>query len=90
MLDTDRFEEVGTCDAQLMSDGYVIYQEDAEKVHYLNPSASTVFELARGGITVGEIGAYLQETHQLPQPPKDEVMTCLKDLIEKGLIKPCS
>jgi len=89
MLETDRFEENGPCDAQLMSDGFVIYQEDVEKVHYLNPSASSIFELARSGITISEMADYLKETHQLADPPLDDVKRCLADLVDKGLIKPC-
>jgi len=90
MLDTDCFEENGACDTQLMSDGFVVYQEDVEKVHYLNPSASTVFELARSNVSVAEMAGYLKETHNLDVAPMDEVKTCLTDLLEKGLLKPCS
>jgi len=90
MLDTDCFEENGKCDAQLMSDGFVVYQEDVEKVHYLNPSASTLFELARSGVSVAEMAGYLQETHQLDAAPMDDVKTCLADLVEKGILKPCN
>jgi len=90
MLDTDSFEENGPCDAQLMSDGFVVYQEELEKVHYLNPSASAIFELARSGVTVAEMAAYLKETHDLPEAPLEDVKTCAADLVDKGLLKLCS
>ncbi len=72
-----------------MPDGYVIYQSDREKVHYLNPSAAMVFELCGMGKSVPEIVAFLQSEFALPEAPTADVERCIDELGSAELILPC-
>ncbi len=76
-------------DLKLMPDGYVVYQEGEEQVHYLNPTASLVLALCSAKLTAEEISLYLGAKFDLPDMPVTEVEKCLEDLVGKGLITPC-
>ncbi len=67
----------------------VVYHAEQDKVHYLNPSASMIFELCTETTTVAAITAYLQETYALAAPPTGEVHACLEELTAQGIIRPC-
>lgn len=72
-----------------MPDGYVVYQAERDKVHYLNPSAAMIFELCGETTTVDAITEYLQEAYTLSAPPASEVRACLDELVAEGIILPC-
>jgi hypothetical protein len=72
-----------------MPDGYVVYQPERDKVHYLNPSAAMIFELCGEKTTFGAITTYLQEAYALSAPPVGEVRACLAELVAEGIIRPC-
>ncbi len=72
-----------------MPDGYVVYQAERDKVHYLNPSAAMIFELCGETTTFAAITEYLQETYALSAPPASEVRACLEELTAEGIILPC-
>jgi hypothetical protein len=77
------------CETSHMPDGFVIYQSEKEKVHYLNPTASMIYELCGTKLTVSGIAAYLQETFALAEPPLTEVADCIDTLVTQGLIERC-
>jgi UDP-N-acetyl-D-mannosaminuronate dehydrogenase len=70
-----------------VEDGYVIYQADQDRVHYLNKSAVVVLESCTGENTLEEIERILQEAFDLPEVPKKEVAECLESLYQEGLIQ---
>jgi hypothetical protein len=70
-----------------VEDGYVIYQADRDRVHYLNKSAVVVLESCTGKNTREEIERILQEAFDLPEVPKKEVAECLDSLYKEGLIQ---
>jgi hypothetical protein len=55
-------------------------------VHYLNPSASLVFELCTGEHTEEEIEALVGAAWDLPEPPREEVQACLAQLRTEGVV----
>lgn len=69
-----------------VADGLVIYQRRPERVHYLNGTASLVFELCTGEHTPEEIARLLGLAFALVEPPSDEVQTCLEQLRSLGVI----
>jgi Coenzyme PQQ synthesis protein D (PqqD) len=69
-----------------VEDGYVIYQKEKDKVHYLNKTAVLVLECCTGTNSVSEIGNILQEAYDLPEIPEKEVNDCLNNLYKEGLI----
>lgn len=74
-------------DINEVEDGYVIYQKEKDKVHYLNKTAVLVLESCTGGNTVADIEAIVKDAYQLPEAPEKEVGDCLKTLFQEGLIK---
>lgn len=70
-----------------VEDGYVIYQSEKDKVHYLNKTAVLVLEACTGKNDVAGIGVIVKEAYNLPEVPEKEVKDCLDILFEEGLIK---
>ena len=70
-----------------VADGLVIYQERPERVHYLNPTASLVFELCTGQHTPDEIAHLLGGAFGLDAPPFEDVASSLEQLRSLGLIQ---
>jgi len=78
---------VDNIEINLVEDGYIIYQSDEDRVHYLNNTAVVVLECCTGENSVEKIENVLQEAFGLPEVPKKEVSDCLKTLFKEGLIK---
>jgi hypothetical protein len=68
-------------------DGYVIYQSDRDRVHFLNPTAVIVYELCDGRHSVDQIGRFLQKSYALSAPPMAEVESCLADLLKEAILR---
>ena len=71
-----------------LSDGYVIYQSRADRVHYLNRTAVLILEMCNGTITAEQILRLVTNAYDLPEPPMAEVADCLTKLLDEGLIRP--
>jgi hypothetical protein len=67
-------------------DGYIVYQPASDRVHYLNHTAVLVLELCTGKVRAADIPRLLKDAYDLPDPPADEVATCLRTLSTEGLI----
>jgi hypothetical protein len=72
-----------------VADGYVVYDERRELVHFLNLTAAAVLELCDGESDVAAIAASLQKMFDLPTLPTADVEACLASLVSQGLIAPC-
>lgn len=84
------YKKIEGLDQNEVPDGYVIYDEASEKVHFLNPTAAAVLELCDGECDLDSIAAVLQDAFDLPVSPKTDVAACLESLLAQGLVKPCS
>ncbi|TBR27483.1 MAG: PqqD family protein [Reyranella sp.] len=69
-----------------VSDGYIVYQPDRDRIHYLNATAALVLELCNGRNDVNELAALLQLAFDLGEPPHDAVAECLDTLMSEGLV----
>lgn len=74
-------------DINQVEDGYVIYQMERDKVHYLNKTAVLVLESCTGSNTATDIQAIVMKAYDLQEAPEKEVADCLGTLFEEGLIK---
>jgi len=70
-----------------MEDGYVIYQYDSDKVHYLNHTASLVLELCNGKNSVEQIAKGVEVMFDLSHSAQQEVTECLELLLKEELIE---
>jgi hypothetical protein len=69
-----------------VADGYVVYDPHQDRVHYLNHTAGVILELCNGKVSAGELAALVQAAYDLPEPPTEEVASCVEKLIEERLI----
>jgi hypothetical protein len=70
-----------------LTDGYIIYEANRDRVHYLNHTAVLVLELCNGDVTADEIPRLLEQAYDLAEPPTAEVAECLDKLRDEGLIR---
>ena len=84
------YEKIEGLDCNEVPDGYVIYDEAHEKVHFLNPTAAAILELCDGERDLTTIAAALQDAFDLPASPTADVAACFASLLSQGLVRPCS
>jgi Coenzyme PQQ synthesis protein D (PqqD) len=80
-------EPVEQLDVHEVEDGMVVYDLRSERVHYLNQTASVVFALCTGTHEVSRIVELVRDAWSLEEPPQEEVLTCLAQLRDEGLIR---
>lgn len=85
-MSAPRPKQADDLEAHEVEDGLVVYHSGTQRVHYLNPVASVVFELCSGDHTDDEIVTLVGEAWGLPEPPDAEVRQCLAQLREEGVI----
>jgi hypothetical protein len=69
-----------------VADGYIVYQPDRDRVHYLNQTAALVLELCNGRNAEADLPELLRMAWDLSAPPIEEVAECLETLRKEGLI----
>ena len=69
-----------------VDDGFIIYEAEKDRVHYLNPTAALVLTLCDGRNAAKEIPLLLQRQFDLPEPPEREVADILAQFAEEGLV----
>jgi len=68
-------------------DGYIIYQPELDRVHYLNHSAILILELSTGQNSVQEITSLVQDAYGLAEPPMEQVVDIIEKLRQQGLLE---
>ena len=81
-----RPKQVEELEVNEVDDGLVIYQRRPERVHYLNGTASLVFELCTGEHSPEDIARLLGLAFALVEPPFDDVQVCLEQLRSLGVV----
>lgn len=65
----EKFRAVEGLEVTPIPDGYVIYDEPRDQVHYLNPTAAVIYTVLDGERTVGQIGAFLRDVYGIGEAP---------------------
>jgi hypothetical protein len=73
-------------DVNEVPDGYVIYQTEADRVHYLNKTAAIVFELCDGAHSADDIVVRMRRMFELEKAADDEIKVCIQSLLKEGLV----
>lgn len=68
-------------------EGYVIYEEENDRVHYLNPVAALIYELCNGENSTESIIELVQQSFDLVDTPAAEVTKALEQMKSEGLIQ---
>jgi len=80
------FHAVSGIEVNQVPDGAMVYQNERERVHFLNPTALIVFELCGMDKTAGEIERFVAEAFGLATSPAEAVQQCLVSLLDEGLV----
>jgi hypothetical protein len=83
---SERPKQTGDLKIEQAADGFMVYAEQQNRVHYLNHTAALVLELCNGEVTVDEMIGYIQEAYELPEAPAKEVKECLATLRKEKLV----
>jgi hypothetical protein len=68
-----------------VEDGFIIYQPERDRVHYLNHTGVLILELCNGRNSPGEIARLVQAAYGLSETPEKEVNELLAKLRDEGL-----
>lgn len=71
-------------------DGFIVYDEAKDRVHYLNHTAALVIELATGELEMQGIASWIARAYALEAPPIDDVKQLIDELREENLLLPAS
>ena len=86
-MSEDRPARADGVEVNAVADGYVVYDKERDRVHYLNHTAAVVLEFCTGENSPAEIVTILQAAYDLSEPPDGEVAECLQQLRDEGLIR---
>jgi hypothetical protein len=67
-------------------DGYIIYNPEQDRVHYLNKTAAIIFEFCDGSHAANDIVARVAMAFELAASAHDEIRDGLAVLVEEGLV----
>jgi hypothetical protein len=67
-------------------DGYIIYNPEQDRVHYLNKTAAIIFEFCDGAHAADDVVARVAMAFELPSSAHGEVRDGLASLVEEGLV----
>jgi len=67
----------------------VIYDEETQDLHHLNPTATVVFSLCEGTSTIREIAEEISQTFRVPANDIEaQIRPLLRQLRRAGLLEP--
>jgi hypothetical protein len=67
-------------------DGYIVYQTEQDRVHYLNKTAAVIFEFCNGSLEADEVVARVTRAFDLGAEAGNEIRTGLDSLMKEGLV----
>ncbi len=70
-----------------VEDGVVVFDPDADRVHYLNSTATFVFSLSNGTRTCSEIAELVRQAWGLSEAPVEEIHLCIDQLRREGVLR---
>jgi hypothetical protein len=66
--------------------GLVVYDPATDTVHHLNKTAGVIFGLCDGTRDTAAIAVEVAALFDLDEPPVDETVACLSDLLARRLV----
>jgi Coenzyme PQQ synthesis protein D (PqqD) len=69
-----------------VTDGFVVSRPDHDRIHFLNPTAAFILESCDGSLQARELPDLVAAAFDLESPPVTDVETCLKSLLDEGLV----
>ena len=69
-----------------VTDGFLVYQRDRDRLHFLNATATLVLESCDGTLSARELPPLVAAAFELDTSPVDDVAACLTALLREGLL----
>lgn len=66
--------------------GFMVFQAECNRVHYLNHTAVLVLELCNGRDSPEKIAGIVQEAYGLSEPPETEVRDIITKMVSEALV----
>jgi Coenzyme PQQ synthesis protein D (PqqD) len=79
-------QQIEGLDIEETDEGYIIYEPDRDRVHFLNSTAALILELCNGMNSIDGIAGLVQETFHLADPPTQAVQEVLTQMKDEGLL----
>jgi hypothetical protein len=67
-------------------DGYIVYQKDRDRVHYLNKTAALIFEFCDGALQPQDVVEQVARIYALDSSGYAEIQAALDSLVQEGLV----
>lgn len=67
-------------------DGYVVYQAEQDRVHYLNETAVVIFELCNGKLDADGIVTRIEDAYGLDASSRNDIRAGIESLTKEGLV----
>lgn len=83
------FRKTPGCHVVEVDDGFVVNDAASECAHFMNVTGALVYEMCDGEMTAEEIVRFIDRTFSLTTSSSSEVIACLGELEDKGLIVKC-
>jgi hypothetical protein len=83
---TENPKHIENLDISPAEDGYIIYQPEQDRVHFLNPTAVVILELCNGSNSVEEIVQLVKDFYQLEDTPDEVVKEAMSKMKAEGLL----
>jgi len=77
-----------TIEINPVDDGYVVYDPEYDRVHYLNHTAAVVLELCTGANSLADIAAGVRAAYGVPDSLETHVRECVDKLRAERLVRP--
>ncbi len=68
-------------------DGYIVYQTEKDRVHYLNKTAAIIFEFCDGNHGPEDIVVRVAKAFELGPSAHSEIRAGLDSLLKEGLVQ---
>jgi hypothetical protein len=70
-----------------VADGYIVYQRERDRIHYLNKTAAVIFEFCDGRYPSHDVVELVARIYELDPSAHDEIRTALESLVQEGLVR---
>lgn len=82
--------QASNLDVHDVPDGYIVYQTDKDRVHYLNKTAAIIFEFCDGKHGSDDIVTRVAHAFELGPSAHDEIRAGIDSLLKEGLVQSLS
>jgi len=81
-----RVTQASNLEVHEVPDGYIVYQKERDRVHYLNKTAALIFEFCDGALQPQDVVKEVAGIYALDPSGYAEIQAALDSLVQEGLV----